>query len=99
MVSVILKGTLATDAGPAPTSLSVNATAGNHFAKAWKKHAASVALTSETKVNRASDTNPADLKSGDKVNIRATSCKADLANNATPALTAFRVTAYATATA
>jgi hypothetical protein len=95
MVSVILTGTLAADAGPAPTSLSVNVTAGNHFAKAWKKQAASVALASSTKVNRAGDTNPADLKSGDRVNIRARSCKADLVNNAMPALTAVRVTAHA----
>jgi hypothetical protein len=99
MVSVILKGTLAADAGSAPTSLSVIVSGGNHFAKAWKQQAASVALTSSTRVNRAGDTNPADLKSGDKVNIRASSCKADLANNAMPALTAARVIAHAAATA
>ena len=99
MVSVILRGTLAADAGPAPTSLSVNVTGGNHFAKAWNHQAASVALTSSTKVNRAGDKNAADLKSGDKVNIRAKSCKADLANNAMPALAAVRVTAHAAATA
>jgi hypothetical protein len=99
MVSVILKGTLAADAGPSPASLSVSVSGGNHFAKAWNHQTASVALTSSTKVNRAGDKNAADLKSGDKVNIRAKSCKADLANNAMPALTAVRVTAHAAATA
>ena len=96
MIAVILKGTLAADAGAAPTSLSVNVTGGNHFAAAWKnKPAVSVALTSSTKVNRQGDQNAADLKSGDTVNIQAKSCKADLANNAAPSLTATRVTAHA----
>ena len=94
MVSVILKGTLAADAGSAPTSLSVNVTGGNHFAAVWKNHAVSVALASSTKVNRQGDKSSADLKSGDKVNIQAKSCKADLANSAMPALTATRVTAH-----
>jgi hypothetical protein len=95
MIAVILKGTLAADAGTAPTALSVNVTGGNHFAAAWKSKPVSVALTSSTKVNRQGDQNAADLKSGDKVNIQARSCKADLANNAVPSLTATRVTAHA----
>jgi hypothetical protein len=95
MIAVILKGTLAADAGAAPTTLSVNVTGGNHFAAAWKNKLVSVALTSSTKVNRQGDQNAADLKSGDKVNIQAKSCKADLANNAMPSLTATRVTAHA----
>jgi hypothetical protein len=94
MVSVILRGALAADAGTAPTSLSVNVTGGNHFAAAWNNKTVSVALTSSTKVNRQGDKNAADLKSGDKVNIQARSCKADLANNATPSLTATRVSAH-----
>lgn len=100
MVSVILKGKLAADAGSAPTSLTVDVSGGNHFSAAWKgNHAVSVALSSSTKVNRKGDHNAADLKSGDRVNIQAKSCKADLANNATPALTATRVTAHAASTA
>jgi hypothetical protein len=96
MISVVLKGTLAADAGSAPTSLSVNVTGGNHFAAVWKnEQGVSVALATSTKVNRQGDHSAADLKSGDKVNIQAKSCKADLANNATPALTAARVTAHA----
>ena len=99
MISVILRGTLAADAGSAPTALSVNVTGGNHFAAVWKnKQGVSVALGASTKVNRQGDTNAADLKSGDRVNIHARSCKADLANSATPALTATRVTAHAATT-
>jgi len=96
MVSVILKGKLAADAGSAPTSLTVDVSGGNHFAAAWKgNHSVSIALSASTKVNRQGDKKADDLKSGDKVNIQAKSCKADLANNATPALTAARVTAHA----
>jgi hypothetical protein len=93
-ISVILKGTLAADAGAAPTALSVNVASGNHFAAAYKHTSISIALASTTKVNRQGDKNAADLKSGDKVNIQARSCKADLANHATPPLTATRVTAH-----
>jgi hypothetical protein len=98
MVSVILRGALAADAGTAPTSLSVNVTGGNHFAAAWNNKTVSVALTSSTKVNRQGDKNAADLKSGDKVNIQARSCKADLANNATPNLSAVHVNAHVAST-
>jgi hypothetical protein len=93
MIAVVLRGTLAADAGTAPTSLSVSVTSGNHFAAAWKNQTVAVALTSNTRINRQGDTNAADLKSGDSVNIHARACKADLANNATPSLTASRVNA------
>jgi hypothetical protein len=100
MVSVILTCKLAADAGSAPSSLTVDVSGGNHFAAAWKgNHSVSVGLGASTRVNRQGDHSAADLKSGDKVNIRAKSCKADLADNATPALTATRVTAHAAKTA
>ena len=96
MVSVILTGKLAADAGSAPSSLTVDVSDGNHFGVAWKgNHSVFVALNTSTKVNRQGDHSAADLKSGDKVNIQAKSCKDDLANNATPGLTATRVTAHA----
>jgi hypothetical protein len=98
MVAVVLRGTLAADAGTAPTSLSVSITGGNRFAAPWNGKSVSIALTSNTRVNRQGDKNAADLKSGDKVNIQAKACKADLANNAAPALTAKRVTAHPTST-
>lgn len=95
-VSVILTGKLAADGAAAPSSLSVTVTGGNRFARAYKKatQPVSIALTTSTKVNRQGDHNAADLKSGDRVNIRARSCAADLANGATPALTAVRVVAH-----
>src|SRR5215472_17426440 len=95
-VSVILTGKLAADGAAAPSSLSVTVTGGNHWAKAYKAgtQPVSVAITTSTKVNRQGDHNAADLKSGDRVNIRARSCAADLANGATPALTATRVVAH-----
>jgi hypothetical protein len=96
-ITVILKGTLAADGAAAPFTLSVTVTGGNHFALAYKNatQPTSVAVTTTTKVRRSGSKSSADLKSGDLVNIRARACKADLANDATPALTAVRVTAHA----
>ena len=84
----------------APSSLSVTVKGGNHFAAAYKKAAqpVAVAVTAQTKVRRQGKTSPADLKTGDLVNVQARACKADLAHDATPALTAVRVTAHAPAT-
>ena len=97
-VSVILKGTLAATPGAAPTALSVNVTGGNKFAHAYKGATpVSVAVTATTKVHRGTSTSWADLKSGDRVNIQARACKADLAGGKSPALTATRVTASAPA--
>jgi hypothetical protein len=71
-------------------------TGGNHFAKAYKSgpQPVSVSITSSTKVNRQGDTNPADLKAGDRVNFQARACRADLAGGKTLPLTAMRVTAH-----
>jgi len=98
-VSVVLTGKLAADGAAAPSTLSVTVTGGNRFARAYKKatQPVSIAITTSTKVNRHGDHKAADLKSGDRVNIQARSCAADLANGATPALTATRVVAHATA--
>jgi len=76
-ISVILKGTLAADAGAAPTALSINVTGGNKFAHAYKSGAqpVSVAVNSSTKVHRGTSTSWADLKSGDRVNVQARVCK------------------------
>lgn len=97
-VSVILTGTLAADGTAAPSSLSVTVTGGNRFARAYRKAAqpTPVAVTTTTKVVRSgASSTAADLKNGDKVNVRARACKADLAHDATPALTAVRVAAHA----
>jgi hypothetical protein len=94
-ISVILKGTLAADAGAAPTALSVTVTGGGHFSHAYKvgTNPVSIAVTSTTKVHRGSATTWSALKLGDRVNIQARACKADLAAGKTPSLTATRVTA------
>ncbi|MFL5952929.1 MAG: hypothetical protein ACJ76I_02315 [Gaiellaceae bacterium] len=98
-VSVILTGKLAADAGATPTALSVTVSGGNRFARAYKGVTpVSVGVTSTTKVHRGTSTTWADLKSGDRVNIQARVCRSTLANGATPALTAFRVTAHAPTT-
>lgn len=98
-VAVILRGTLAADGAAAPTTLSVNVTGGNHASRAYRPPAAqpvSVAVTTSTRVNRRGDHNPADLKSGDRVNIHARACRADLKGGGAPALTAKRVVAHPT---
>ena len=95
-VSVILRGSLAGNGGTVPFALSLTVSGGNHFAQAYTKAAqpVSVQITATTKISRQGDSNAADLKSGDLVNIRAQTCKADLANGAMPALTAARVVAH-----
>jgi hypothetical protein len=96
-ISVILKGKLAADAGAAPTALSVTVTGGDKFAHAYKAgtQPVSIAVTNATKVHRGSATAWSALKSGDRVNIQARACKADLEAGKTPPLTATRVTATA----
>lgn len=95
-ISVVLKGTLAANGAAAPFTLMLTVTGGNHFAKAYKAatQPVSISVTTTTKVNRQGDTNSADLKSGDRAVVTARVCKANLANGATPALTATRVTAH-----
>jgi hypothetical protein len=95
-VAVILHGTLAGNGGAAPFTLTLTAKSGNHFAQAYVKGSqpVSISATVQTKINRQGDKNPADLKSGDLATVQARACKADLANGATPALTATRVTAH-----
>jgi hypothetical protein len=95
-VSVILRGNLASDGGAVPFSLSLTVSGGNHFAHAYKAavQPISIQVTSATKISRQGDGDAADLKSGDQVNVRAQTCKTDLANGATPALTAARVAAH-----
>jgi hypothetical protein len=95
-ISVILKGKLAGDGAAVPFSLPLTVTGGNKFARAYKSttQPVSIQVSSTTKINRRGQTSSTDLKTGDVVNVRARVCKADLANNATPALSATRVVAH-----
>ena len=93
-ISVILKGTLITNGAPASVALTV--TGGNRFARAYRAAAqpVTVLLTTGTKIGRGDSRSAADLIVGDHVNVRATACKADLALDATPTLTAVRLVAH-----
>jgi hypothetical protein len=90
-IAVILKGTLTGVGSP----LTVKVTSANHWGKAYvggsDKH---VAVNSDTKVRGQGMKTLSELKSGFRVLIQARVCKADLANGATPALTATKVIAH-----
>ncbi len=90
-IAVILKGTL-TGAG---SPLVVKVTTANHWGRAYVGGSdKSVAVNSDTKVRGQGMKSLSELKSGFRVLIQARVCKADLANGATPALTASKVIAH-----
>lgn len=91
-VTVVLKGTLASASS---ASLSMNVTRGNRWARAYvSAGTASVTVDSTTKVRRNGKKTLADLVTDDRVLVQARVCKADLAEGATPTLTAVRVVAH-----
>lgn len=92
-IAVVLKGTLA--AAPSASAISVNVKSGNHWGAAYVKatQPTSINVDPNTKVRRQGQKSLGDLKSGDRVLVQARVCKADLANNATPKLTASKVIA------
>jgi hypothetical protein len=89
-ISVILKGTLTAVGNP----LTVNVTSANHWGKAYVGPNKKIATTTDTKVRGQGMKQLSELKSGFRVLIQARVCKADLANGATPALTAAKVIAH-----
>jgi hypothetical protein len=90
-ISVILKGTL-TGAG---SPLTVKVTSANHWGKAYVGGSdKSIAVNTATKVRGQGMKQLSELKPGFRVLIQARACKADLANGATPALTATKVIAH-----
>ena len=95
-IAVVLKGTLASTPGASATSLSVNVTSANHWGKAYVGGSAkSIGVDpNTTKVRRQGKKTLGDLLKDDRVLVQARVCKADLANNATPALTASKVIAH-----
>jgi len=95
-IAVVITGVLAGDGVAAPSALSLNVTGANKFARAYKAATQPLAiqLVATTKIIRNGKHAATDLKSGDRVNIQARSCKIDLANNAIPSLTAVRVVAH-----
>jgi hypothetical protein len=95
-IAVVLKGTLASTPGATATALSVKVTSGNHWGSAYVKatQPTSVKVDTNTKVRRQGGKTLGDLLKDDRVLVQARVCEADLANNATPALTASKVIAH-----
>lgn len=89
-VTVVLKGTLK----GAP--LSVDVTSGNRWGRAYVAGTANTSITvnDATKVRRQGQKKITDLVVGDRVLVKAKVCKADLKDNAMPALTASMVVAH-----
>ena len=89
-IAVVLKGTLTGVGNP----LTVNVTSANHWGKAYLGSGKQITTTTDTKVRGQGMKQLSELKSGFRVLIQARVCKADLANGATPALTASKVIAH-----
>jgi hypothetical protein len=92
-VTVVLKGTLTSASA---TALGVDVTRANRVGRAYVEGTAetSVAVDTTTKVRRQGKKTLADLVVGDRVLVQARMCKADLKNDAMPALTASKVIAH-----
>jgi len=99
-VTVVLKGTLTATPGPAGTSLSVEAKRANRHGRAYVQatQPTSVLVDEDTKVRRRGAKTLGALLSGDRVLVQARACKADLAEGATPQLTATRGVAHPAST-
>jgi hypothetical protein len=95
-VAVVLKGTLAATPGMSATSLSVVVRSSNRHGRAYVAAAqpTSILVNSQTRVRRQGEKTLAALQAQDRVHVQARVCKAELANRATPALTAARVVAH-----
>ena len=89
-ITVVLKGTLT------GTPLSVDVTSSNRWGRAYVPGTASTAIAADTntKVRRQGKKLLTDLVVGDRVLVQARVCKADLKDDAMPALTASKVIAH-----
>jgi hypothetical protein len=92
-VTVVLKGTVESAAA---SSLTMDVTHSNRWGRAWAEAGtATVAVDQDTKVRRnGNKTLAAQLVAGDWVLVQARACKADLADEEMPALTAARIVAH-----
>ncbi len=92
-VTVVLKGTVT---AASTSSLSMDVTRSNRWGRAYVTTTATVSVDGEkTKVRRKGNKTPAEgLVNGDRVLVQARVCKADLAEGATPDLTAARIVAH-----
>jgi hypothetical protein len=90
-VSVVVKGTLAS---ASTSSLEVDVTQTNRWGRAYNETTAAVTVDETTKIRRNGKKTVEDLVVGDRVLVQARVCKADLKDEATPALTARKVVAH-----
>jgi hypothetical protein len=94
-VMVVLRGTLANDPAAGDTSFQLNVTKANRHGRAYVSatQPITVNVDAKTKVRRkAAGSEPTktleSLAMGDMAKVQSKACKADLANGATPQLTA-----------
>jgi hypothetical protein len=100
--NVKLMGTLTSDPGSTDTSFTMTVTKSNNAGKAYKlAGTATVNVDTKTRIHRhaagvhGNKATVGDLALGDYAKVRAKVCKTDLANGATPELTARKVDARA----
>jgi hypothetical protein len=99
MVTVVLHGSVATAPGTSPVlpfGLAVKVTSANELGEAFVKttQPVTVTVTSSTRIRNEGSPLLSSLLMGDRLTLRAPSCKAALANGATPALTATMLNAH-----
>jgi hypothetical protein len=100
--NVKLMGTLTSDPGSTDTSFTMTVTKSNNAGKAYKlAGTATVNVDTKTRIHRhaagvhGNKATVGDLALGDYAKVRAKVCKTDLADNATPDLTARKIDAHA----
>jgi hypothetical protein len=100
--NVKLMGTLTSDPGASDTSFTMTVVKSNHAGQAYKlAGSATVNVDTKTKIHRhaagvhGNKATVGDLALGDYAKVKAKVCKTDLANGATPELTASKVDAHA----
>jgi hypothetical protein len=98
-ITVVLHGTVAAAPGSTPTlpfSLMVNVKSANAHGKAFvnPNTPLGISVTSDTRVSRQGSKTLSSLAQNDQVTVHARTCKAALANGATPPLTATMVSAH-----
>ena len=100
--NVQLKGLMTSDPGASDTSFTMSVLKANHGGKAYKlAGSATISVDAKTRFHRhaagvhGNKATIGDLAMGDSVKVKAKVCRSDLANGATPALTARKVDARA----
>jgi len=100
--NVKLMGTLTSDPGASDTSFTMTVLKSNHAGDAYlQAGSATINVGLKTRIHRhaagvhGNKATIGDLALGDYAKVKATVCKADLAGNATPELTARKIDAHA----